>query len=262
MLYSRVKWIYRVVLVVTCIFCFSLIASATSISSLCTDETSGWSKWDDRHMGGKYTTYSYSNSIIESEFSNYVEQGINMWGNSISCTQVDSGAEGTICASYLNIGATASVSSTFDSSGHVTSWTLTIYSALFNTGTSEGKTRTIAHEIGHVYGLGHVDDSSNIMYHTYSVTKSVTAADLRGMNLMTHSHNHSSTTSYNLEWLGTIHKKRCDTCLAYEEIQCTETSNWHSGQYHYFQYNCICGNYTLRKIPCNPTICPTQSVKP
>lgn len=230
---------------------------ATEISSFNTDDTTGWSRWDYHcHMGQKNTTYTYASSAIKSEYSSYVQSGIAMWGSLISCSEVSSNAKGLITETTDWLEATAKTTVTYNSSKHITGWTITIY-PLFNFNSTEaGQNRTLAHEIGHVYGLGHVTNSSQIMYGEYSATRSVTASDQRGMRVMTHEHTH--TGSYNsatAQYSSTSHKTRCTTCRAYSILTCTFTSNWHSGTSHYYQFNCACGNTSLVTFPCTGGSC-------
>ncbi|MBQ3551612.1 MAG: matrixin family metalloprotease [Clostridia bacterium] len=88
---------------------------------------------------------------------------------------------------------------------------MTIYSQEFDGNATAGKYRTIAHEIGHVYGLGHVDNYSNqIMYPYHSTTKNVTTYDIAGMNVMTHTHTHNgSYPGTYVQLSGYQHIKRC-----------------------------------------------------
>lgn len=241
-------------------FCFLLngihAAQATEISSFNTDDATGWTRWDFFcHMGQKNTTYTYASSAIKSEYSSYVENGIAMWGSLISCTEVSTNAVGLITETADWMEANAKTTVQYNSSKHITGWTITIY-PLFSFNSTTGRNRTLAHEIGHVYGLGHVTNTAQIMYTDYSDTKSVTAADQRGMKVMTHEHTH--TGSYNsatAQHNDTSHKTRCTTCRAYSILTCTFTSNWHSGNLHYYQFNCACGNTSLISFPCTGGSC-------
>ena len=179
-----------------------------------------------------------------------------MWGTYISCTEGNSSSKGTITVSALDNGANAATLPSYNASNHhITNWTITIYSTNFNGNTTNGKNRTIAHEIGHVYGLGHVSFSSQIMYHTYSETKNVTSYDKAGMNVMTHTHTHTGSYSITLEQYSTFtHKVRCNTCKAYYLSNCSYT-DYHSGTKHYLVINCSCGNHTTQSWTCNGNPC-------
>ena len=149
---------------------FSSVSSsayASSIADWRTDSETGWVKWHNRHMGTKYTTYSYESASTKAKYKAYVEAGIDKWGVTIDCSEVTTGAMGLIKEDiYYDPPGSASVQSSYDANKHITSWVLTIYEALFpydNSGTgasasAAGKNNTIAHEIGHVYGLGEITD--------------------------------------------------------------------------------------------------------
>ena len=102
-----------------------------------------------------------------------------------------------------------------DSNGHRTKFTITIYSVNFlgSYTNVNGRNRTIAHEIGHAYGLGDISQSSNIMYGSYSTLKQVTTQDIWGMKVVTHQHNHSSSTTGTYSQLNaSYHNVVCSSC--------------------------------------------------
>ena len=240
-------------------------AYASSIADWRTDSETGWVKWYNRHMGTKYTTYSYESASTKAKYKADVDAGIAKWGVAINCQEVATGAMGLIKEDiYYDPPGSASVQTSYDANKHITSWVLTIYSALFpydNSGTgapasAAGKNNTIAHEIGHVYGLGEISNSSQIMYGTYSETKTVTLNDRRGMHVMTHQHQHNASTSYIiLTSYYNTHDQRCLGCCAIVETECF-TSEWHSGNRHYFVNDCACGNTGTVSIVCNAADCP------
>ena len=252
-----------VVLLIICFNVFSTIAYASEIDSFLTDGYTRWthysSDYSSVHMGTKNTTYSYSSSTVKSNYSSYVISGIGLWGSNIYCIESSSSPMGTITVSAMDSGANAETYLNYNtSSNHVTSWYMTIYSTNFDVNSDPGKYRTIAHEIGHVYGLGHVSYNSQIMYHTYNESKSVTSYDIAGMNVMTHTHTHIGSYSITLEQYSTYtHKVRCATCKAYYLSNCSYT-DYHSGSRHYLVINCNCGNNTTQSWICsgNPCVMP------
>lgn len=235
---------------------------ANLIDSFLVDSTTRWANYQDGvtvHMGKMNTSYQYSSSSVKSNYSTYVTTGIGMWGAHISCTESSSSPMGTITVSAMDSGANASMQPTNNTSTkHITKWTMTIYSQNFDGNATEGKYRTIAHEIGHAYGLGHVGNSSQIMYGTYSTSKNVTSYDKAGMNVMTHAHTHNSTYSTTLEEYSIYkHKVRCSTCRAYRLANCTY-EEYHSGSKHYLVVDCACGNENTQSWACsgNPCVMP------
>ena len=241
---------------------FAIAACADSIDSFLVDNSTRWANFNESstiHMGSKNTTYSYSSITVKSTYSTFVTAGIEMWGSYISCTESIWSPMGTITVSAMDSGANADLAPTYYAeTKHMKSWTLTIYSEVFKENDDDGQYRTIAHEIGHAYGLGHVNYSNQIMYHTYSESKNVTSYDRAGMNVMTHTHTHNGSYPTTIEEYSAYrHKVRCNTCKAYRLATCSYT-DYHSGSTHYFVFNCSCGNNSTMSWPCsgNPCIMP------
>lgn len=242
------------------LFSFTLTAYASDITYYNVDATTKWTMYaSTSHMGSKSTTYKYDSTTIQTTYETAVKNGIGMWGSNISCTNSSSTTVGAIKASALSSTATAETGRSYNSSTmHTTTWSITIYSTNFDKNNPATQQRTIAHEIGHVYGLMHVPSSSQIMYDTASSTKSVTSDDKAGMDVMTHAHTHTTTHSGTVETHSTSqHKVRCSTCKAYRLVSCTY-SMYHSGTKHYLDYNCACGNKSSSSWNCsgNPCILP------
>lgn len=241
---------------------FVVDACAESIDSFLVDSSTRWANYDDGdasltiHMGSKTTTYGYSSTTVKNAYSTYVTTGIALWGTYISCSESSSSPMGTITVSAMDNDANADLLPTYySSSKHIASWTLTIYSENFDDNEDAGKYRTIAHEIGHAYGLGHVNNNSQIMYHTYSATKNVSSYDRAGMKVMTHAHTHSGSYSTTLEEYSTYkHKVRCSTCRAYYLGTCSYT-DYHSGSRHYMVIDCSCGNEQTISWACSGNPC-------
>lgn len=113
--------------------------------------------------------------------------------------------------------ATASTTITaVNNSDHRLSYTITIYSRNFDDNSDAGKNRTMAHEPGHAYGLGHVDNPIDIMYGGYSVSKNVTSSSIWGMKVVTHAHIHSASTSGTVvKYTTESHVILCSSCKAH-----------------------------------------------
>lgn len=213
----------KIIMVLFIILSMTIYTSDVEASSLANINAntaeSGWALLGSEHMGTKTCTYKYLTVSAKNAYSSYVTGGIALWGNNISMTYDSSSTQGTIQESLEASTATASTShDKLASYGHVSAFTITIYKYAFNNSshTAEGKKRTIAHEIGHVYGLAHVANASDIMYPSYSKSIKPTMASIWGMKVVTHTHIHSSSTS------GTVVKRTseshvilCSSCKAH-----------------------------------------------
>lgn len=193
-----------------------------------TDSSTGWSfslPSTYIHTGQKNLTYYYGTLYSEDYHTHFVN-GKNMWGSSISLTRTsDASAANVIygmearfpekvakayAVTKPDVGVTPGL--------HHTRWNLILHQAKFDPSTAYQKKVTTAHEIGHVYGLGHVDAVSQIMYGSDALdSMAVTAKDTRGIHLMTHEHTCLWTSRNNTyAWIdGSRHRKRCNTCLSF-----------------------------------------------
>lgn len=203
------------------LLCCCLLATNAAAASLSlTDANTSVSGWaystQQGHMGTKSSTYTFESSAVQSSYETDISNGIALWGSNISLRYTgQSSAAGIISQSDSETNATASLSVVnCDSNGHRTNYILTIYKLNFDSNSSAMKTRTIAHEIGHAYGLGHVSTSTDIMYGTASATKSVTSQAIWGIKVVTHVHTHSSTTTGTYEqYNSSYHYVTCSSCL-------------------------------------------------
>ena len=214
-IYRRRAWIIAFMIMLLFIP-VTVVASSLELT-LPNTSVSGWAySTQPGHMGTKNTTYSYESADIKGIYENYVLGGIALWGTNISMTYTPTQAAATglfgVTDGAVDYTATTFVSGV-GSNGHRTKYSINISSVNFNSSSNAGRYRTIAHEIGHAYGLGHVANSGQIMYGTYSTTKNVTTQDLWGMKVVTHVHMHStSTTGTYSEYSHAYHKVVCSSC--------------------------------------------------
>jgi len=250
-----------IVLLLSLLCSIAFSVSADSLSWFSTDETTGWhicgvDKTNYLHMGSKTTTYTYASVAAKSALQSSVEGGIDLWGSYISCNESNSLPVGTIALipNAGNFTARAAIVADDNDSNHVGEWILQVNSINFQNCSTAGQKRTIAHEIGHVYGLDHISNEDQIMYHTYSEDKNVTANDRNGMKVMTHVHTHSNVNYDRVMLENNYHEKRCPTCKLYVTARCTFTER-HSGRYHYYEFNCECGRLIIERYACTGSPC-------
>ena len=132
-------------------------------------------------MGSRYTTYSFNEGApYLEEYYDEVRAGVALWGNYISCVESANG-EGLITLS-LGEGtrkiAEATPIPTYNSDNHVVKWTITIYHGKFQSACEDGLgPLVIAHELGHVFGLAHVEGQHRLMYENLTGIQTITADD-------------------------------------------------------------------------------------
>ena len=180
---------------------------------------SGWAfSSQPGHMGTKDLTYSYFDSAALSAYSTFVNGGIALWGDNINMTYTSDSSEAGLVIYKIDLPSKATASTqviSYDSqTGHRTLCRINIYSASFDSNATAGKYRTIAHELGHVYGLGDMTSFSNhIMYAVYSTTKNVTSDDIWGMKVVTHVHIHGTLFMGTYEIVdASYHDITCNSC--------------------------------------------------
>jgi len=183
---------------------------------------------NNRHMGSEYTSYSFSDQsvyyegveiepdsyedLIESAEAMWVDKGKEISGNNdyqiIDMEDLESGGMGTIQLvdyPYKRSPARTRVKwiSDPDTDYLITEWTLYINVARFEERNDDGtyrydietKRNIIAHEIGHIFGLGHAEDTGQIMYESFKIneetgkiksgTEEITESDIQGMEICT-----------------------------------------------------------------------------
>ena len=196
-----------------------------------TDTVTGWtfkqpSLW--LHSGTKNLTYYYSDSN-GSDYLSYFQSGISLWGSNINITRSsDPYASGmdiivrvdwNINEKATNANATTDYRLSGTPSMHATEWVITFHPCYMEDLTRYQNNIIAAHEIGHVFGLGEIwDSSTKVMYGlTPNSNTKVTTYDTRGIKLMTHDHTClSSASSNSYAWVdGGVHKKRCKTCASF-----------------------------------------------
>ncbi len=195
---------------------------AHSMNSLYnTDNTTGWT-YNDYHMGKKADTYRFTSTTVEQKYGTYMTNAASIWGNSISFTKSSSGRV-PISQLYSNTpGRLASTSTDYYDNETIYSTSLVIHYNNFDAlSSNEQKNETLAHEIGHIYGLDHFDgDGGKYLMHSTSLDVSIKPKEIAGMNCMTHSHVHSYPSHYTLTYYSSInnnqHVSRCPTCYSYD----------------------------------------------
>ena len=186
-------------------------------------EDAGWKLNSDRHnyhMGDKVTKYGYHDDLAKS-YRAYVDGGIALWGEHIDMREEEDDIMGDIivennpAAGYMakvpdqgeedchnpcphncqHLGEEGHDNCYHDY--HETGWILIINRAKFDPISGDtNKEKVIAHEIGHIYGLAHVDNIGQIMYEYYWPPWSITSKDEWGMKICTDQHTEHEFTEF------------------------------------------------------------------
>lgn len=189
----------------------------------------GW-KLRDRNSirDSKKYAYSFESSALSSALSEYFNDAIAMWGSEISLTKASTSSNADLIIGAAPILQSNAVDSTIRSSnGKIISATITVNVSSFSNLSKAQRIRTLARELGRVYGLDFVSGNSNqIMSRTLSSTASVTSMDKCGIRYVTGTH---ATHSYGA-WVdsnSTYHTRVCSTCkgILHESHTANSTGN-------------------------------------
>lgn len=174
----------------------------------------GW-KLRDRNSirGSKKYVYAFESSALSSALSEYFNDAIAMWGSSISLSKASASSDADLIIKAAPITQANAVDSTIRcSNGRIISATIMVNISSFSKLSNAHRIRTLARELGRVYGLDFVSGNSNrIMSRTLSSTASVTSMDKCGIRYVTGTH---VVHSYGV-WVdssSTYHTGVCSTC--------------------------------------------------
>ena len=207
-----------IILMVILLSSFPKVTFAGSLSDTLPNTTvSGWdfSSSQHYHLGTRSCFYYYESSAIQTKYSSQMTGGINLWGNYVSMVLSPySSSLLHISEDYAygnNIATTYWTASS--STKHITSATIVIHTSKYDNLTQPEKNKVFAHEIGHVYGLGDLTETYQIMNGVFAAYNSITNNDKNGMNVMTHQHVHDNNTTGTYTFYNSNkHNVLCATC--------------------------------------------------
>lgn len=177
------------------------------------------------HTGTKSITYYYGD-VYSGDYHTRFTEGKNLWGANISMQRTANSDAAKVIFRVDPTGGSkypdANAVTEFRLSGspglHQSNWNIIFFKNRIDPLTSYQRKIIAAHEIGHVYGLGEVWNSSQVMYGvTPTASTTITASDIKGIQLMTHEHTCSAISAKNTYgWVdGTFHRKRCRDCSSF-----------------------------------------------
>lgn len=199
-------------------------------------ESEGWLIDERAHLGGTTVEYKYG-ALVPSAVKTLFESAAAIWtrstsANFIRCTEstATTSSFGTVKIAY-DISYASFIPLEIDSSGHITEWEIKINPLTNNT------IATVAHEIGHLFGLVDLameSNSNKLMYYSPEGTATtLTSPDIKGFEVITGIHN------YHTEWkYSTPAFKYCAHCGGRKTVDERYTYAW--SQYDRFYHKGVC----------------------
>lgn len=159
-------------------------------------------------------SYTYSYKDIGNDLVPYIENGIALWGSSISLKKASSASQNidlTFCGKYLGSGTRETLFVNVSDGSTIIYSSIFINLSNFDKLSAQAKTKAIAYEIGHAFGLSDCDNPQSIMSNSYSASKTITTYDKTGMKVATGVHTNHTFGSFSFENTS-YHKRSCSVC--------------------------------------------------
>ncbi|MCL2081846.1 MAG: hypothetical protein FWH04_01200 [Oscillospiraceae bacterium] len=144
------------------------------------------------HSKGKKYDYRYETEAMKNKYDTPFKTGIKLWGTYIGMTEKKN-SKNIVTEDSLGSGVAAVAElrgiDPKKSNQHIKGWKITANAPVFRNLSPDEKAKTMAHEIGHVYGLGdlrYYKNRGNLMYNQ-SIT-GLTSSDRLGMQVVTGVH--------------------------------------------------------------------------